>query len=624
MINRFSKMRDSWFTKIILTITALSFMSLFGVSGYINTANSNKAVVKVDNIEISQSEFSYMLQRDINRLSNLLGAGFEIDGERKSQIATALLKTKVDEAILENTMRKYNIDFTENLIREIIFLMPQFQSEGKFDYDTYKWYLNNSGKTEQELIRDIKHNVAHKVLLDSQVAYINVPKIQLEQMAKVIGQRRTFKYVKIENAKANITRIPTSDELDQYYDDLSEELMIPEKRDLSVMYIPEEKLTEQIEIPQEEIDAYYKDHIEEFQQPEKRLVSQLIFDDKNKADDAHQLLMTGADFTTVAELNGQNTDEISLGFVSSNDVSDELSEVIFNLDNGQISEPKEIAENWQILQVSEIKPASQTPRSVADAQIKEELRQDKSYDNNYEIVSVIEDKIGSGISLADLATAYNTSLLKVKALGEDGKTEDSAGLPETLLSNKDLLDIAFSYNEGEIGQVVETENGIAVVMVDKIIESHQQPRDEAQDYLKKVWLENERSAITQELVDNIEHDLEAGDDLSSVAKRYNLTVMNSRPATRDETIDKISFVEMKKLFTTAKNEPQIVKVGDDYIVAETSNIYDDSASIRDDKKEELKQSIYDENIREAIAAMLNDYAHDYKIEVNYNRIGLND
>ncbi|MBP1532467.1 MAG: SurA N-terminal domain-containing protein, partial [Alphaproteobacteria bacterium] len=70
MINKFGKMRDSWFTKIILSITALSFMSLFGVSGYINYANSNKSVIKVDDIEISQSEFSYLLQRQLLTLKS--------------------------------------------------------------------------------------------------------------------------------------------------------------------------------------------------------------------------------------------------------------------------------------------------------------------------------------------------------------------------------------------------------------------------------------------------------------------------------------------------------------------------------------------------------------------------
>ncbi len=624
MINRFSKMRDSIFTKIILTITALSFMSLFGVSGYITTANSNKAVIKVDDLEISQSEFSYMLQRDISRLKALGALDIDEDGEKKTQIANALLKAKLDDLILENTMKKYNIDITESLVRQILLLMPQFQNNGKFDYETYKWYLNRSGKTEAEMIQDIKRNVARKILLESQVAYVNVPKVQLTQMAKVLGQRRTFKYIKVENDKANITRKPTNDELDQYYDDMSEELMIPETRDLTVLYIPQEKLTAQIEIPQEEIDAYYKEHIDEFEQGEQRSVLQMVFDSEEKADIAYANLAEGHSFTEVAEENGQKADEIDLGFVSANDVSEELAKIIFALNKGEYSEPQKIADGWQILQVNDIKTANKISRAEANAKIADELRQDKAYDNNYEVISAIEDKLGAGTDLKEIAATYNEKLWKVSGVDEEGNAKSVDDELKDVITNKDFLDTAFSYNEGEVGQAVETDDGIAVVMIDKITETHQQPREEAQDRLLAMWLEDERASITQETVDNIEHDLEAGDDLAAVAARYNLQVMSSRPATRNETIDKVSFVEMKKLFAAAKNEPQTIKVGDDYIIAETTNIYDDSASIKDDKKEVLKQTIYEENNREMSDALLKDFSRDYKIKVNYNRIDTGD
>ena len=474
------------------------------------------------------------------------------------------------------------------------------------------------------MIQDIKRNVARKILLDSQVAYVNVPKVQLTQMAKVLGQRRTFKYIKVENDKANITRKPTNDELDQYYDDLSEELMIPETRDLTVLYIPQEKLTAQIEIPQEEIDAYYKEHIDEFEQGEQRSVLQMVFDSEEKADIAYANLAEGHSFTEVAEENGQKADEIDLGFVSANDVSEELAKIIFALNKGEYSEPQKIADGWQILQVNDIKTANKISRAEANAKIADELRQDKAYDNNYEVISAIEDKLGAGTDLKEIATIYNEKLWKVNGLDEEGNAKSVDDELKDVVTNKDFLDTAFSYNEGEVGQAVETDDGIAVVMVDKITETHQQPREEAQDRLLAMWLEDERASITQETVDNIEHDLEAGDDLAAVAARYNLQVMSSRPATRNETIDKVSFVEMKKLFAAAKNEPQTIKVGDDYIIAETTNIYDDSASIKDDKKEVLKQTIYEENTREMSDALLKDFSRDYKIKVNYNRIDTGD
>lgn len=624
MINRFSKMRDSLFTKIILTVTALSFMSLFGVSGYIDTANSNKAVIKVDDLEISQSQFSYMLQREILRLKAYGNIDFDDDGSQKSQVADKLLKIKLDEMIFDNTLKKYNIDIRESAVTQILKMASQFQTNGQFDSEKYRAYKDLTGKSDEDMLSDVKRNFLRKFVLDYPVAYVNVPKIQLAQMAKVAGQRRTFRYIKVENAAANISRKAPQEELDQYYDDMDEELMIPESRDLTIMYIPQEQLTATIKIPQEEIDAYYKEHTDEYEQGEQRAVLQMVFDTKEKADAAYEKLNNGEDFIAVAEENGQKAEEINLGFVSTNDVSEELSNVIFATDAGKYSEPVQIADSWQILKVNDVKKATTTPINEIYAKIADELRQNKEYDNNSTVISEIDDKVGAGETLQEIAASYNVPLLKIKGLAEDGKAESIDDKLKDVVTDKEFLEVAFSYNENEIGQTVETDDGIAVVLVDKINEAHKKSREQAEDELIKVWEENERAAITQETIDNIEHDLDAGDDLATVAGRYNLQVVNSRPATRNETIDKISFVEMKKLFSAPKNVPQIVKLGDDYIVAETTNIYDDSDSINSEKKEELKNTLYKESVAEMSEALLQDFARDYKIKVNYNRIGIED
>lgn len=621
MINRFSKMRDSLFTKIILTVTALSFMSLFGVSGYIDTANSNKAVIKVDDLETSQSQFSYMLQREILRLKAYGNIDFNDDGSQKSQVTDKLLKIKLDEMIFDNTLKKYNIDIRESSVTQILKMASQFQTNGQFDSEKYRAYKDLTGKSDEEMLSDVKRNFLRKFVLDYPVAYVNVPKIQLAQMAKVAGQRRTFRYVKIENAAANITRKAPREELDQYYDDLIEDLIIPESRDLTVMYVPQEQLTASIVIPQEEIDAYYKEHIDEYEQGEQRAVLQMAFDTKDKADAAYEKLNNGEDFIAIAEENGQKAEEINLGFVSANDVSEELSKVIFATDAGKYSEPVKIADSWQILKVNDVKTASTSSLNEIFAKIADELRQNKEYDNNYNVISDIDDKVGAGKSLQEIAASYNVPLLKVKGINEDGKAEFVDDKLKDIINDKEFMEVTFSYNENEIGRTIETNDGIAVIMVDKIHDIHKKPREESDEILLKAWEDNERAAITQELVDNIEHDLEAGDDLTLVASRYNLQLVNSRPVTRNETIDKISFVEMKKLFSAPKDNPQIIKLGDDYIVAETTNIYDDSDSINSDKKEEIKNTLYKESVDEMADALLQDFADDYKILINYRRIG---
>ena len=622
MINKFAKMHNSIFTKIILTVTALSFMSLFGVSGYISTANSNKTVIKVDDFEISQSEFSYLLQRQLLEFKNMSGIDFSENGEAKAQIADALLKSTTNDLILDNTMKKFKVDFTNDLIKQIIMATPQFLNNGTFSREMYNAYLRQSGMDEKEFIQRLKRNVARNILIDSQVSFTNVPEIQQKMMEKVVGQRRTFKYVKVENKGVVITRKPSKEELDQYYDDLKEELMLPEKRNVTVLFLSQSDLEKKIDVTPEEIDAYYKEHIDEFEQSAQRHVLQMVFETQEKAETALSKLKNGADFMAEAKENGQSEKDTDLGFVGKEDLADELAEIIFALPLNNVSDVKKVADSWQILKVTEQKEAYKMPKAEADAQIIGEIRQDKVYDNSYAIASEIEDKLGAGTELSAIAEVYNVPLYSVSGLDETGHYDKADGVLAGLLKNKDVVEAAFSYNEGEVSQTVETDDGIAVVRVDEIVESHQQPREEATAKLQEFWLENERASIVQELIDNIQHDLDAGDDLTSVAHRYKLVVKNTMPVTRDEKIDSLTTNDMRTLFTVSKNEPQIIKSDDDYIVVEATNVYDDASSLSDADKKVIVQALYTENQQEMTDALLKDFARNYNVEVNYHRAGL--
>ncbi len=623
MISTFSKMHNSLFTKIILTITALSFMSLFGVSGYINSANSNKPVIKVDNLEISQSEFNYMLQKELSKLKDMDSANPEEAEARKAEISAELAKIKLDDLLLENTMKKFKVDVTDSLVSQIIQISPQFLNNGKFDREMYKWYMNKNNLTEKDLVAEIKRNIGRKILVETQVEGFKVPEVLQSQMQKVLGQRRTFKYIKLAAAEAKIDRKPSQEELDQYYEDFTEDFRVPEKRDVKVLSLPLETIEKSINVSDDEINTYYKEHIEEYEQPEKRHVLQLAFEDEESAKKAEAEL-AAKDFMAVAAENGQSAEDTDFGDVAKSDLSDELADVVFSLAKGQISKPENINGGWQILKVTDIIPASSTPRAQANAQIKKTIQEERAYDGSYELMTSIEDKLGAGVSLADIAKEYNIELVDVKNLAEDGSSDNKDKQLAEVLKNKDVIDAAFSYNAGEVSQTIEGDDGLIVVEVEKIHESHIQPENEVTAKITKLWQESEKVSITQELVDNINHDLEAGDTLSEVAGRYNLPVMKTMPITRGETFADLNFNDMKTLFSANKEEAKVLQHGDDYLIAETNEVYDDSSALSQEDKNFLKQALQAEMAQEMADALLHGYAKDYKVEVNYGRMGIND
>lgn len=626
MISKFASMRDSWFTKIILSITALSFMSLFGVSGYINSANRNKTVIKVGKVELSQSEFNFLVQRELVQLRS----GNDLDDESaeklKNEVIKVLAHAKLDDAIIQSTMNKYNIDFRPAIVGTMITNSPQFMNaNGAFDYALFSEYMRRSGKSEQEISQDVKNQLGRQLLVDTQVAYANVPHVLLAQMQKVLGQRRSFNYVKISTRDAAINRQPSEEELDRIYDEFSAELSVPEKRNATVLFISDESIENSIEVSPEEIAAYYKEHIEDFEQPEKRAVLQMVFENADDAKAAKAELNNGADFASVAAKYGQKAEDIDLGLVSRNDLSDELADVIFALDQGQTSDVTEIADSWQILKVTGTQAASKMPKAEAEAQIVREIRQDKSYDSTYEVMAQIEDKLGAGESLEDIAKSFNAALQPVYNVTEEGQSDTAnAALSKILQENKDVIDGIFSYNEGEITQAVEDDNGLVVARVDAVMPQHVLPREEASAQLMTYWRDTERSAVTQELVDAIETELEQGDELNAVAAKHGLKLVKTMPITRAETFADLPFEQMKELFNLPQDEAKVLQNGEDYIVASTVNIYNDANAMSDADKNFLLRALRAQSARDMSEALLKDYASEFEVEVNYNRMGMND
>ena len=65
MITKIRSFQDSWLVKGILILTALSFMSLFGISGYISRSGANRPIVRVDDVVVTQDEINYQLNEQV-------------------------------------------------------------------------------------------------------------------------------------------------------------------------------------------------------------------------------------------------------------------------------------------------------------------------------------------------------------------------------------------------------------------------------------------------------------------------------------------------------------------------------------------------------------------------------
>ena len=623
MINKLAKAQKSWIAKFILILTALSFMSLFGVTGYINSAGSNRTVIKVDNIEISQAQFSYLLQREINAARNLLGDNFDLTDEMRQALIQAQTQQLVQDAVLDRTEAKYHVSFRPSLIQSIIFNDPAFKdASGNFNRDVFRQVLARGETTEENLVADIKRDLTRRLLINMLVEGINVPEVLRRAEEMVDNKRRTFKYVFIRPAEIKVDRKISEDEVEQYYEDFAPNFIEPERRDATVMILSLKDIADKMVIEDDEIKAYYEAHKNEYEKPETRQVLQMMFADTETADKAFSALQNGGDFYQVAaDVAGQSKEDTDLGYVAQDELVYELAEEAFSLSKGEYTKPVQVGDMWQILQVADIKAGEKAAYDKVAADIREILINERLYDESYEILTQAEDALAAGSTLEALAETYTEPLLNIQGVAEDGSVSAVAPEAAFLLQNVDFVDTVFSYNAGEISQVLETDDGLAVVRVDKVAESHPKSIDEVRGEIEELWVVNEKAAIAQEMLNNLMYDLENGDTLSSAAKRYGLKVYRSQPITRNETFGNIGYADIREMFTEPLGTPKQMQQGEDYVVAVAEEDYKNSAPLSESEQILIKQKAYLSLVTDFAEAMLTSYADEYDIRIKYKLLG---
>ena len=517
MITKIRKFQDSWLVKGILALTALSFMSLFGISGYIGHGNNNRPIVRVDDVEIMQDDINNQLNEQIQTTRNLFGDDMEISETMRMAMLYEIVQKNLVNAILQKTAQDNDVSISDELVRKIIYSQPEFMdASGQFNLEKMRRMLSLTGWSEQKYIETLRRDVIKQHLVQSPVEGIALPKAIDPYLAELDGQRKVFQFAVIDPAKLKVDRKISAEEIEQYYQDFAPQFEEPENRDVSFIELSVDQLAQNIVPDDLEIQEYYQNNIADFVIPEKRHVLQMVFDDQATADKAEAALNAGGDFFKVAQdIAKQDRATTDLGEVSQDMLIADMSEAVFDLKKGDYTLPVKSDMGWHIMKVTSITPKKETSLAAAKGKIIENIRKEQAYEQASDVISEIEDKLGAGAGLEDIASQYNVKINTAKGLKDDGSVKSVAPAFKALVMSDDFVDTAFSYNPGEISQVMENDTGFAILRVDNIRDAKQKELADVKGEIEKLWADNEKNAIAQEILADVSHDLENGDKFGS-------------------------------------------------------------------------------------------------------------
>ena len=626
MMTKIRSVQDSWAANSILILTALSFMSLFGVSGYLSSAGKNRPIIKVDDIIVYQDEIRNQYNQELQAAKNLFGDNIDVNDNMKNAILQNIVQKDLVNAILQKTSEDLNVSISNDLVKKIIYSQAEFMdANGNFSLDKLRRLLNASGWTEQRYIDTLRKDIEKQHLVQNPVENINIPAFMNKYLAQLENQKKVFKYIEIRPESLKVDRQISQEELEQYYQDFAAQFEEPETRNVSFIELSVDKLASKVTPSETDIKNYYNENINQFVIPENRNVLQMVFDNQDDADKAFAALNAGGDFYNVAkQFAKQDKAATQLGEVSKDMLIADMSDAVFDLKAGDYTNPIKSELGWHIMKVTNIIPKKETSLAAARNKIIDAIRKEKAYDEAYNAVAEIEDKIGAGATLESIAEEYNARINKVIGLNEEGKSKSAPASHNKLIASTDFIDAAFSYNSGEISQVLEGDNGFTIVRVDSVTDAHPKELSEVIGEIQKMWAAYEKNAIAQEIINDVTHDLENGDEIGDVGRRFELPVKTTKAIKHTENFAGLSRIQIEELFQEKLGTPKLISNDEVNLIVVPTKVIKASDNLSKEELEVLRSKAQADMSQAAANELIDAYGSNYKVRVKYKYLGLAD
>jgi len=451
MLHFIREKAKGWFAWIIVILISIPF-ALWGVNSYI-TPDSNPAIATVSDSKISSYEFQNALQNEQQR-SQSQG--------NEEQLKKVVLERLINNYAVLGLLNKNGYVVSKSQLDQQIVADPNFQDPdtGKFSDQAFRQALSRMGLSFQ----GYKDRLSKDILIEQYLQGIQQSAIitsqEIDQVMKLIKQKRDISYVLIDSEKFKESIMPTAEQISEYYQTHQNNFEVAETVELEYLQVSREDLAKDSQVSDEDINQFYEENSQTYSTDEERQGSHILIsfkaDDsaevKEKArkeiDDIHKRLVDGEDFGTLAKEfskdpgSAQNGGD--LGYFKRGDMVPEFEEKAFSIAVDDITEPFETAFGYHIIKLVGIKEVETKPLAEVKDDIIAKIQFDQAEKPYYEKTEALE------------TIAYEQpDSLEPASIETDIKVQKSPFISrqggEGIFANPKLINAIFSENVLEAG-----------------------------------------------------------------------------------------------------------------------------------------------------------------------------
>ena len=600
MIIWFRKASENFFFKILLFVLALSMISAFAVGNVFDAFKRRSAALSVAGQSVSMDTLLRAFQDNVNQLQRRMGGRYISTQDAIAQgWVDATVAQLIDQILKDEMMDDLGVAASDAAVRNYLTANPNFKTmTGQFDRRLFEAYLQQMNLSEKAFLNKLRQELAYHHVADAVQAVNAVPTALQKALYAYENEKRSIALVAIDSTAVPVAQQASKKELQDYYEQMQDDLFSPEYRTLSTVEVSPETLSAVVSVSEEEIKEAFEARKDSLSTPEKRRVLQVIVDDESAAK-AFAKKASGENFIQQAK-SVRNADASDLGYVSATELLDELAEPLFDAKVGKVIGPIQTELGWHVLVATDRQKARSVSLAQARAELAKELKAARAYDMLYQISQKMDEILAEGQDLSAAAKAVSLRVKQWPSVTIEGKSaKGQSGLPEEVLAS------AFELQEGETSTPISYKDGFVFVRVDAIEPAQALTFEQAKPQLQKAFKQDKQKEQLEAYAKQLLKEAKASKSLKKAGD------VKTFASVQRKDLEQLPPDVVTQIFDAAVQTPFLVPVGEQWALIMVTQ--KEAASLNATQEALFKDQLNAQIAQSAEQALLGSYAQDLTV-----------
>lgn len=230
MLQRLREQTQSFGFKVLVGILVIA-LAVFGFGAANLFVDADPTVASVNGEDIPQSLVLQEANREQRRLQAQLGEDFNPDMIDPARLQTLVINQLIGRELLNQAVDDLAMGVSDQQVDEVLVNNPNFQSDGAFDREAYLSLVRTMNFTPKGFREYTREQLALQQLQSGIAESAFYPRWELQQAARLIGQRRDLAYLEFALDDFVESIVVEDEAVALHYEDNERRYMTPERVD---------------------------------------------------------------------------------------------------------------------------------------------------------------------------------------------------------------------------------------------------------------------------------------------------------------------------------------------------------------------------------------------------------